>query len=117
MLQRKIVPPTINGVTLLGIDIDFYCIIEPNLNIGHLKLTNDGKECLLDTPIIEYDDSNNHTTVRIQLELVSNDFNEEDFNGFEGSLWVEEGFEIEPESITVFTKSGGCTIANEITYS
>jgi hypothetical protein len=119
MLLEKLPPPIIDGVTLLGIEIDFYCVIEDgSVDIGHLLLTSrDGKrECVLDTPVIRYNNENHHTKLEVDLEVMSNSFIASDFNNFTSDLWVENGFEVEPEHVTLFTRQMECTTAHDLDY-
>lgn len=121
--------PSIKGIKFLSLIIDFYCIVDRNLyDFGAVRLECDGRTFILDVVQSYTNDENNHTTItcdlKVDLEtfpkgkLYDSNYDLEaiDFesSNLKACVYIGEDYEVEPDSITLFIKSGKCTKAIEV---
>lgn len=113
--------PSIEGVEFLGVTIRFEVPIDRNLyDLGSLRLVSENRNFVLD--VVKSFTNENETEIRCELEVDTETFpiNEENnyqltandlMFGVEGSLYIGQEWEEEPQSITLFVKIGGMTKA------
>ena len=112
-----------SGEVEVSVVIEFYCVVpREEYDLGSLTLKRSTRTLMLDVVQSYTNDENNHTTIECDLEYDEDvfkgkykDFKESDLLGLdEGRLFIGHDWEVEPDSITLFVKSGGSTRAIEL---
>jgi hypothetical protein len=111
------------GEVEVSVVIEFYCVVpREQYDLGVLTLKRSTRTLMLDVVQTYSNDENHHTTIECDLEydedLFSDkykDLKESDLLGLdEATLFIGHDWEVEPDSITLFVKSGGSTRAIDL---
>ena len=112
-----------NGEVEVSVVIEFYCVVpREQYDLGVLTLKRSTRTLMLDVVQTYSNDENHHTTIECDLEYDEDLFNdkykdlkESDLLGLdEATLFIGHEWEVEPDSITLFVKSGGSTRAIDL---
>jgi len=116
--------PSIEGVEFLGVTINFEVPIERHLyDLGSLRLVSGNRNFVLD--VVKSYTNEDETEIRCEVEIDTETFpiNEENnyqltatdlMFGVNGTLYIGQEWEEEPQSITLFVKIGGMTKAIDL---
>lgn len=112
-----------SGEVEVSVVIEFYCVVpREEYDLGAITLKRSTRTLMLDVVQSYTNDENNHTTIECDVEYDEDVFNgkyrdlkESDLLGLdEARLYIGHDWEVEPDSMTLFVKSGGSTRAIEL---
>lgn len=112
----------IDGVTILGLEIELYGekTQENEIDLGALTLRNEGREYILDAVKSYITTEGGFTTIEVELEKDEETFSDCKYdlqgsdleNGMDAEFYISSDLNV--EYITLFVKSGDCTKAIDV---